>query len=385
MAHINGLSRSLAAFDQDSTLVCVVEMSASSWVVAGLLPGVERRPLKKIGADADALLALIGEWAAAAGRPVKRIALAFEAGRDGFWLARLLRSRGIEAYVIHAAGVLVSREHKRAKTDRLDAEMLLRAFLGWLRGEARQCSMAAVPSLAEEDGRRPCRERGALVAERTRGVNRLKAMLAWLGIKGFNPKLKGAAAKLESLRTPLGEAIPPGTLGEMKRAYARLKLVGEQIKAIEDARLERLKAGQARTGRDRMLAALLRVVGIGAETAELLAGEILERGFGGRRGLARYAGLTGSPDESGGRRREKGLARTGNGRVRRAMLELAWRCLVHQKGSGLVQWYEARTAGPSGARKTRMIVAMARKLLIALWRLVETGEVAHGLKLRPAA
>jgi transposase len=341
--------------------------------------------LKRIAADAETLLALLERWRAGAGKPVKRNALAYEAGRDGFWLARLAKSRGIEVHVIHAASVTVSREHKRAKTDRLDAEMLLRAFLGWLRGEAKHCAMVAIPTLAEEDARRPCRERQTLVAERTRLVNRLKAILAWLGIKGFNPKLRGAAERLSHLRTPMGEAIPAATLAEIERAFGRLALIGEQIAAIERTRLERLKQQQQDVSHDhgRILMTLLRVIGIGVETADLLTGEILSRHLRDRRALARYAGLTGSPDESGAKRREKGLARTGNARVRRAMLELAWRCLVHQKGSDLVAWFNARTAG--GARKTRMIVAMARKLLIALWRLVETGEITHGLKLRPAA
>jgi transposase len=225
------------------------------------------------------------------------------------------------------------------------------------------------------------------VAERTRLINRLKAILAWLGIKGFNPRLRKARERLSSLRTPMGEAIPPETLSEMRRAFERLALLGEQIAAIERARLERISRQrqqvEADGGHGRMLATLLRVVGIGVETAALLTTEILMRRLRDRRALARYAGLTGSPDESGAKRREKGLARTGNARVRRAMLELAWRFLVHQKGSGVVAWFHARTAG--GARKTRMIVAMARKLLVALWRLVETGEVAHGLTLRPAA
>ena len=156
---------------------------------------------------------------------------------DGFWLARWLRARGIETHVIHPTSIAVSREHRRAKTDRLDAELLKRAFLGWLRGERGHCSMAAIPTLEEEDARRPSREREKLVAERTRIGNRMKAALARLGIRGFKPTLRGAAERLETLRTPDDAALPPNTAAELRRDMARLQLVREQIKALETARL----------------------------------------------------------------------------------------------------------------------------------------------------
>jgi transposase len=187
MPHVNDLSRSLTAFDQDSTLIAVIEMSLKSWLVAGIVPGVNRAPLKKLEADEAGILRQLHRWrdeATKAGRHIKRLVVAFEAGRDGFWLARWLRTRGIEAYVIHAASVAVSREHRRAKTDRLDTEMLKRAFLGWLRGEPEHCQMAAVPTLAEEDARRPNRERDCLVRERTRIVNRMKGALVRLAFGG---------------------------------------------------------------------------------------------------------------------------------------------------------------------------------------------------------
>src|SRR5688572_33029259 len=168
MPQRNDLSRSLVALDQESTLIAVIEMSRSSWLVAGIVPGIERHPLKKLEPSEEALLALLRRWRDEAGRTITRLAVAFEAGRDGFWLARWLRARGVEAHVIHPTSVAVSREHRRAKTDRLDTELLKRAFLGWLRGERGHCSMAAVPSLEEEDARRPNREREGLVAERTR-------------------------------------------------------------------------------------------------------------------------------------------------------------------------------------------------------------------------
>src|SRR5271154_6629710 len=196
MSNVDDLSRSLTAFHQDSTLIAVIEMSLKNWLVAGGVPGVSRGPLKKLGAGEGSVLRLLRRWrdeAMKAGHPIKRLVVAFEAGRDGFWLARWLRTHGIECYVIHAASVAVSREHRRAKTDRLDTEMLKRAFLGWLRGEPEHCQMAAVPTLAEEDARRPNRERDCLVRERTRIVNRVKGALARLGIRAFNPKLRKAA------------------------------------------------------------------------------------------------------------------------------------------------------------------------------------------------
>jgi transposase len=388
----NDLSRSLVAFEQDSTLVAVVELSLESWVVAGLVPGLDRQPLKKIGADEAALLGLLHRWqaeAVKAGSRIRRIAVAFEAGRDGFWLARWLRAQGIEAYVIHPNSIPVPREHRRAKSDRLDAGLLMRAFLGWLRGEPKHCSMAAIPSLAEEDARRPNREHEHLVGERTSIVNRLKAAMVRLGIRGFNIKLRKAAEKLEKLRTPEGEAVPPNTLAELRRDLARLQLVRVQIDAIEKQRLERLKQAPQEDTHPLVLL-LARLLGVGVETADMLVHEVLTRKLRDQRAVGRYAGITGSPDESGSKRREQGLARAGNARVRRGMLQLAWRWLMFQKDSALAQWFEARTAGARTAkarkdvRKT-MIVALARKLLIALWRYVTTGEVPAGAKLKPAA
>src|SRR5258705_804 len=277
VAQVNDLSRSVAEFDPMSSLGVVVEMSKAIWLVSGAVPGVERQPLKKLEPDATALLRLIERWrneAVRAGRPISRIALAYEAGRDGFWLARWLIVRGVEAHVIHSARVAVSRERKRGKRDRLDAAMLMRGFLGWVGGGGGHCGMVRL---------------------------------------------------------------------------------------------------------------LARVIGIGIETADMLVREVLSRKLRDRRAVARYAGLTGSPDESGLKRREKGLAKAGNARVRRGLIQLAWRFLMFQKDSALARWYRTRTEGPSGARKTTMIVALARKLLIALWRLVTTGEVPDGVELRPAA
>jgi transposase len=207
MPEVDDLSCCLTSLDQDSTLLAVVEMSQSSWLVAGMVPGVQRRPLKKLDPDPAALLDLIERWrseAEKAGHPVGRTALAFEAGRDGFWLARWLREHGIEMHVVHSTSVAVTREHRRAKTDRLDTAMLMSVFLGWLRGERGHCRMVAIPTLEEEGARRPSRERQNLVGERTRIINRMKAALARFGIRGFKPELLRAREKLATLRTPEG-------------------------------------------------------------------------------------------------------------------------------------------------------------------------------------
>jgi transposase len=351
-----------------------------------MLPGIERHPRKKLEPSAERLLGLLHRWrdeAVKAGRKITRIALAFEAGRDGFWLARWLQAREVEAHVIHPSSVAVSREHRRAKTDRLDTELLKRGFLGWLRGERGHCTMARVPTIVEEDAKRPNRERACLVGERTRIANRMKATLARLGIRNFKPTLRKAAERLATVHTPEGMPLPPNTLAELQRDMARLGFVLNQIREIEEARRQRLEQ-EPDTGPHAMVRHLARVVGVGIETADMLVREVLSRPMRDRKAVARYAGLTGSPDESGTKRREQGLARAGNARVRRGMIQLAWRFLIFQKESALALWYRARTADSRlGTRKT-MIVALARKLLIALWRFVTTGETLEGVILRPA-
>jgi transposase len=245
MPQPNDLSKSLVALDQNSTIIAVVELSQSSWLVAGVLPGIERQPCKKLEANSERLLAVLHRWrdeAVRAGRTITRIALAFEAGRDGFWLARWLEARGVEAHVIHPSSVAVSREHRRAKTDRLDTELLKRGFLGWLRGERGHCSMVRVPTIAEEDAKRPNRERDCLVGERTRIVNRIKATLVRLGIRNFKPTLRKAAERLAAVRTPEGMPLPPNTLAELQRDMARLGFVVSQIREILPIIARRVRA-----------------------------------------------------------------------------------------------------------------------------------------------
>ncbi|WP_119389147.1 IS110 family transposase [Taklimakanibacter lacteus] len=377
------LSKSLVALKQDSTLIAVIELSLSNWLVAGLVPRLDRQPRKKLGADPEALLALLQRWrdeAVKVGQAIERIAVAYEAGRDGFWLARWLRSRGIEAHVIHPNSIPVPREHRRAKSDRLDTELLLRAFLGWLRGEPKHCHMAQIPSIEEEDLKRPNREHQRLVNERTSLINRLKACLIRFGIRNFNPKLKTASERLAGLLTPEGMPLPVNTLTELGHDLARLHLIKTQLKEIESRRAKQL-AAEPKHRHATAVDQLTRVVGLGVETADMLDSEMFCRPLRDRWAVARYGGLTGSPDESGQRRREQGLARAGNGRVRRGMIQFAWRFLRFQKDSPLAQWYERKTQSARKDVRKLMIVALARKLLIALWRMITQGVIPEGIRL----
>jgi len=375
------LSKPLVALDHDSTLVCVIEMSGSSWLVAATVPGVDR--LQKLPVNPTRLLEQVERWrkeATRAGRTITRTVVAYESGRDGFWLARLLQGHGIEAHVIHASSVAVSREQRRAKTDRLDTEMLMRALLGWLRGEPGHCRMVAIPTVAAEDARRPGRERDGLVAERTRLTNTIKAELALWGIQGFKPGLRKAAEHLEALRTLEGEPLPPNTLARLHRLLKRRSLLSEQITAIERSAAQAVERDP--TGSNALI--LLLIKGVGLETAQMLVHEVLSRNLRDRRAVARYAGLTGTPDESGSKRREKGISKAGNPRVRRGLIQLAWRFLLFQPDAALVRWYRERTAGGTGAIRKTMIVALARKLLIALWSYASARVMPEGVVLKEA-
>jgi Transposase and inactivated derivatives len=386
MPKYQDLSRSLAAFEQNSTLVAAIEMGSEGWLVGAFVPGLKKDPRKKLSPDKQSLLAQLARWsaeAAKAGQAIKRVCVAYEAGRDGVWLARWLREQEIDAYVIHPTSIPVSREHRRAKSDRLDLRLLLRAFLGWLRGEPGHCSMVAIPTVEEEAGKRPLRERETLTGDVTRLINRMKSLLVTHGIRNFKVTLKKAGEKLAELKTAWGEPLPPESLAELQRSFERLRQAKQQIAEIDKARRRRLeKAPEA--GVHPMILILARVYGVGLMTAESLVREVLYRNLRDRRAVARYVGLTGSPDESGKKRREQGLAKAGNGRIRRALIQLAWRLLRHQPESALVKWYRARTG--DGRRDTRkvMIVALARKLLVAFWELVTNGTVPEGMRLHPA-
>jgi len=240
--------------------------------------------------------------------------------------------------------------------------------------------MVAIPTVAQEDARRPGREREGLVAERTRLTNTIKAELALWGIQGFKPGLRKAAEHLEALRTVEGEPLPPNTLARLRRLLERRSLISEQIKAIELAAAQAVEHDP--TGPNALVLLLAQIKGIGMETAQMLVHEVLSRNLRDRRAVARYAGLTGTPDESGSKRREKGIGKAGNPRVRRGLIQLAWRFLMFQPDAALVRWYRDRTAGGKGAIRKTMIVALARKLLIALWSYAAAGVMPEGVVLK---
>jgi transposase len=375
------------AVDHDSTLVVALELSGKSWEVGAVVPEVVRRPRRRLAArDLAELLRSIERWkaeAAKAGRVVRRTVLTYEAGRDGFWIARYLLDQGIEVHVMHPASIPVERRNRRAKTDQIDVDMLLRTFLAWLRGEPRVCSMVRIPSEAEEDLRRPGRERERLLNERLQLENRMENLLCLHGVSNFKPRLKKAAERLEQVRSFAGTPLPPQTMDELRRLMMRHRLVSGQLRELEAAR-DRVTEVAEPDQAERMIQILIRIVGLGTETATLLVRELFCRSFRDRRALANFVGLTGTPFRSGGMDREQGIGKNGNAHVRRIVMQLSWRWLRFQPDSALSRWFDERTGGAKGRIRKVMIVAVARKLLIALWRYVETGEVPAGARILPA-
>ncbi len=379
--------RPAAAFDHDSTLVLALETSGKAWDLGAVVPGVNRRPKKRFEPRAvAAIMAQIDKLkddALRAGRAVARVVLTYEAGRDGFWLARYLTGLGIEVHIMQPSSVAVERKGRRAKTDKLDLDMLLGAFLCWLRGEPRACTMVRVPSLAEEDGRLPGRSRADLVKDRLAVENRIGNLLCLHGIVDFRPRLKKAAEKLEKLRSFAGDALPPKMMDELRRLMALHRLLGEQIAAIEAARDQVVTVPDP--GREeRMIQLLVQICGLGIETATVLVREVLCRPFKDRRALAGFVGITGTPFQSGGTDRDQGISKAGRPRVRGVLQQLAWRWPRHQPESALSKWFAERTGGVKGRLRNVMAVALARKLLVALWRYVETGVVPEGVRLAAA-
>ena len=379
--------KSATAFDQASTLVAVLELSGKSWRAGASVPGVSRRPMRQLAArDIDGAIKAIEQWkseASKAGHEVRRVVVGYEAGLDGFWIARALRERGIEVYAIHPASISVERRGRRPKTDRIDVDILLRALLGWLRGEPRHCTMAPIPSEAEEDMREPGRQRETLTAARLKVENQMRSLLVRFGIADYRPRLKKAPEHLEKLRTFDGRPLPPNTKASLERLLARHRLLSQQLKEIETAR-ERVVAIADPDRLERMIQLLAALVGVGVETATTLVHEVFSRRFRDRKALAGFVGVTGTPYDSGGSKREQGISRNGNPLVRRMLMQLTWRWLMFQSQSALAQWFLARTQGAKGRMKKIMAVALARKLLVALWSYVETGVVPEGARLAAA-
>ena len=371
----------------DITLYASLELSKSKWVVTINNPGSEKFSKHVVeGGDGAGLLELLSRSMAKAeqryGVQVKAIVIQ-EAGLDGFWIHRLLLANGIESHVVDAASIAVNRRHRRAKTDAIDGEMLLRTLMAWARGERRVCSMVRAPSREDEDRRRLTRERGTLLKERIQHTNRVRGLLSGQGVQDYDPLRRDRFERLEALRTGDGRDLPPMLKEEIRRELDRIALVTTQLAVVERARdaLIRMDAEE----RNNPAALLLKLKGLGPEFASLLWLESLFRSFGNRRQVAAYGGLAPSPWQSGGVERDQGISKSGNRRLRKTMIELAWFWLRHQPDSALSRWFHARVGAAKGRIRRIAIVALARKLLVALWRYVTQGVVPEGAVFKAAS
>jgi transposase len=365
-----------------------LELSRSNWLITSLSPGTGEKMSKHsvMAGDVAELLALFAELRrkaeARTGQSYPIITIQ-EAGLDGFWLHRVLQQNGIESHVVDPASIATPRRRRRAKTDRLDGEALLRALLAYKRGEPRVCAMVVAPSPEEEDRRRICRERQSLIAERITHVNRIKGLLFAQGISGYEPLRRDRRARLEALRTGDGRELPVHLKTQIGRELDRTELLLEQIKSVEVERDALLAAGRPadKKAAPDPVAMLLALKGLGANFAAVLWSEAFYRQFSNRRQVAAYAGLAATPWQSGGIRHEQGVSKAGNPRLRTTMIQLAWLWIRHQPQSALTRWFKERS--PQGRK--RVIVALARKLLVALWKYVTQGVVIEGAVMKPAA
>jgi transposase len=369
-----------------SAIFVSLELSRTSWLVTSLSPGGGERMSKHSvrAGDLPALLARLAwlrERACARTGRTSPIVAIHEAGLDGFWVHRALEAQGVESHVVDPASVAVSRRHRRAKTDRIDGEALVRTLLAFKRGEPRVCSMVRPPSPEEEDRRRVCRERRTLTAERVEHVNRIKGLLFAQGVTGYEPMRKDRRARLDELRTGDGRPLPGRLRAQLSRELDRLELLLGQVAAVEAERDAMLAPEPARADAPTKLLGLR---GVGPEFAAVLWSECLYRRFANRRQLAAYAGLAPTPWQSGALDREQGVSKAGNPRLRTMMLQLAWLWLRHQPGSALSRWFHGRVRREGGRVRRVMVVALARKLLVALWKHVETGVAPEGAIMKPA-
>ena len=361
-------------------LFVALELSRSTWLVALHSPLSAKVSQHRMeGGDVEGLLALIArkreQAQARLGRPI-RVVSCFEAGYDGFWLHRWLCAHGIENRVLDAASLLVDRRAKRAKTDRLDAAGLLRTLMALERGEMQVCRVVHGPSPAQEDARRRSRERARLVVERGQHVSRIKGLLMTQGIRDFEPTRRDWPARLEALRTPDGQERAPCLRAEVLRECRRLWQVMERVAEVEAEQKAVMDAEDGHAAR------LTRLRGIGLTFATVLANEVFFRDFRNRREVGGYLGLAPSPWQRGGVRRDQGIAKAGNPRARRTAIELAWLWLRHQPGSALVRWFHERVGTGTGRMRRILLVAMARKLIVALWRYVTLGTMPEGALLK---
>jgi transposase len=376
------------AATHDEAVRChfAIELSKESWIVGYSTPLSDKFSRYTLKAcDWKGLLELIERMRTRVGRELQRPVEAitcYEAGYDGFWLHRLLEAQGVRNYVIDPASLQVNRRARQAKTDRIDTERLLRSLMAYLRGEPKVWSAVRVPSVAEEDARRPHRERDCLIEERVSHVNRIKGLCAIHGIYNYNPLRGDRLQQLERLRMVPDQPLPPALKAELKRELQRLELVLEMIATLEAAR-DAVVTDKAPTHHNAgKIKELYRLRAIGPEFATVLAGEVFYRSFNNRRQVASYVGLPPSPFSSGATAREQGISKAGNPKARKTMIELAWLWLRYQPDSALSIWFRQRVGNTKGRIKRIMIVAMARKLAVALWRYLETGVIPQGAVLK---
>ena len=369
------------------TIFVAIELSQRSWLVTLHSPDKDKMSRHKLeGGDHAELLALVGrvrERAARALGGVPAVVSCYEAGYDSFWLHRLLLAAGITNYVFDPSSIAVDQRARRVKTDRIDGERMLRTLMAYLRGEPRVVRIVRVPAAEQEDTRRASRERGRLIKEQTAHTSRIKALLRLLGMAVGNPRRRDWLNWLAAQRDWQGQAVPPQMLGEIRHEHARLMLVRERLDELvqASAAADPTPAAVQMTERSELL---LRLKCLGPAFATTLTSEVFYKDFRNRREVASYFGLTPSPWQSGGIDRDQGISKAGNPRARCAAIELAWLWLRHQPDSALTQWFRQRTLNAGKRIKRTAIVALARKLMVALWRYLTTGMVPEGALLKAA-
>lgn len=363
-----------------------IELSKMGWLTAVHTPSADKVGLHKLKAgDSAGLLALLHRITKKVERtkngPVKVLSC-YEAGYDGFWLHRVLVEAGIINHVIDPASLQVNRRARRAKTDRIDAIGMLRALMAYHRGEDQVFSVVQVPSIEKEDARRVHRERERLIKERIQHVNRIKGLLATQGSYDYEPLRRHRRERFEALETAMGTPIPRHLRHEILRHLQRLELVLEMIRAVEAQRDAVVEAEPAANESNRKIQQLVKLKAIGPQFATVLVGEVFHKHFANRRQVASYAGLAPSPFNSGSLVREQGISKAGNPRARTTMIEMAWLWLRYQPHSAFARWFHERVGTGTGRARRITIVALARKLLIALWRFLETGLLPDGAELK---
>src|SRR5881398_1169877 len=365
------------------TIFITIELSQKSWLVTLRSPDRDKISHHRLeGGDHAGLLALVdrmGERATRALGVTPAVVSCYEAGYDGFWLHRLLMAAGIKNHVFDPASIAVDQRARRVKTDRIDGEKMLRTLMAYLRGEPRVVRIVRVPTPEQEDARRASRDRGRLTKEQTAHTNRIKALLRLLGMAIGNPRRRDWLSWLVKQRDWQGQAVPPQIMAEIKREHARLMLVREQLDALAQAPADLTPAAAQMAQRSELL---LRLKSLDPAFATTLTSEVFYKDFRNRREVASYFGLTPSPWRSGGIDRDQGISKAGNPRARCAAIEMAWLWVRHQPDSKLTQDYRRRTLNASKRIKRIAIVALARKLIVALWRYLTTGLVPEGAMLK---